>query len=615
MELFMKRTISIFIIVSAVFLSAFAQYSPSSPYLQNPALAIGYTDSCATFWLQTWDNQLGGFFTNIDKYGNVITGWGTNKNMLTQSRNVYAMARAYMLTGDTTYIGFAKKALNWMYAYTWDTANGGWFQEIDINGNPMNPFGDKTAFYQHYGLLGISAYYEATHDTTAWKWLMKGYQHLENFYWDNRSAYLGYYDITNYNGQNARYKSFNATVDAITTHLLYLYLMTKEESYKNRLLEIGEEIKTRFISSMPQQAIGFVEEFDSDWGWNNNAAMTIMGHVLKAGWCLARINQLFPDTSYVNAAEYLINDVWQKGYDHVYGGPYKDFNRVTGQMLLWGLQDSAKAWWQMEQAIVAGLMMYDITHEDWYMQMADETISFFMNYFVDHQYGEVYADRTRRGGFAWNEAKGNSSKAGYHSTETGYYTYLYGNLFYTHQPVILHYNFDPLPFNREILLTPIAINDSHLVISEVKLAGQTYANYNPTTRVLQLPSGIGGHFEITYQPVITRIASDQIEVAGEFTLYQNYPNPFNPTTKISWQLPVSSWQTLKVFNVLGNEVATLVNEYKPAGRYEVEFSASGGQESGNWNLASGIYFYQLKVYPPNGGAGSFVETKKMILLR
>jgi len=85
-----------------------------------------------------------------------------------------------------------------------------------------------------------------------------------------------------------------------------------------------------------------------------------------------------------------------------------------------------------------------------------------------------------------------------------------------------------------------------------------------------------------------------------FSLEQNYPNPFNPTTKISWQSPVGSHQTLKVYDVLGNEVATLVDEYKAAGRYEVEFDASG--------LASGIYFYRIQ-------AGSFVETKKMILLK
>ena len=60
---------------------------------------------------------------------------------------------------------------------------------------------------------------------------------------------------------------------------------------------------------------------------------------------------------------------------------------------------------------------------------------------------------------------------------------------------------------------------------------------------------------------------------SDFTLYQNYPNPFNPSTKISWQSPVSSWQTIKVYDVLGNEVAALVDEYKPAGNYDVEFDA------------------------------------------
>ena len=105
-----------------------------------------------------------------------------------------------------------------------------------------------------------------------------------------------------------------------------------------------------------------------------------------------------------------------------------------------------------------------------------------------------------------------------------------------------------------------------------------------------------------------------------FYLYQNYPNPFNPSTKISWQSPVGSHQVLKVFDVLGNEVATLVDEYKPAGSYEVEFNAishSGGVR----NLSSGVYFYQLrvggsKINSPQGQAGQgIVQTKKMILMK
>ena len=85
-----------------------------------------------------------------------------------------------------------------------------------------------------------------------------------------------------------------------------------------------------------------------------------------------------------------------------------------------------------------------------------------------------------------------------------------------------------------------------------------------------------------------------------FELFQNYPNPFNPITKIRWQSPVSAYQTLKVYDVLGNEVATLIDEYRNAGNYEIQFDAS--------QFASGVYYYQLL-------AGDFVDTKKMILLK
>ncbi len=97
-----------------------------------------------------------------------------------------------------------------------------------------------------------------------------------------------------------------------------------------------------------------------------------------------------------------------------------------------------------------------------------------------------------------------------------------------------------------------------------------------------------------------------------FKLYQNYPNPFNPSTKISWQSTVGSFQSLKIYDLLGNEVATLVDEYKPAGKYEIEFSV--GQDSSP-DLASGIYFYQLQAVPTGRQAGYFVTTKSMILIK
>jgi hypothetical protein len=99
-------------------------------------------------------------------------------------------------------------------------------------------------------------------------------------------------------------------------------------------------------------------------------------------------------------------------------------------------------------------------------------------------------------------------------------------------------------------------------------------------------------------------------VPDNFAINQNYPNPFNPGTKISWQSPVSGWQTLKVYDILGNEVATLVNEFREAGFYEVEFSANGGSASGRnaYSLTSGVYIYKIN-------SGDFSETKKMLLTK
>lgn len=99
--------------------------------------------------------------------------------------------------------------------------------------------------------------------------------------------------------------------------------------------------------------------------------------------------------------------------------------------------------------------------------------------------------------------------------------------------------------------------------------------------------------------IVTEVEDENYSL-NNFYLEQNYPNPFNPTTIISWQSPVGSWQTLKVYDILGNEVARLVDEFKPAGKYEITFDAS--------EFSSGIYYYKLQ-------SAGFTKTRKMILMR
>lgn len=126
---------------------------------------------------------------------------------------------------------------------------------------------------------------------------------------------------------------------------------------------------------------------------------------------------------------------------------------------------------------------------------------------------------------------------------------------------------------------------------------------HPATR--ELVAGTYGRsmYKIDLNSIPTFVESNE-EVVNSFNLEQNYPNPFNPSTKIHYTISnageLSKLVTIKVFDILGNEIATLVNEEKSAGNYEVEFNANG--------LTSGVYFYQLQM-------AQFSQTKKMVLLR
>ncbi|TAL72262.1 MAG: T9SS type A sorting domain-containing protein, partial [Bacteroidetes bacterium] len=106
--------------------------------------------------------------------------------------------------------------------------------------------------------------------------------------------------------------------------------------------------------------------------------------------------------------------------------------------------------------------------------------------------------------------------------------------------------------------------------------------------------------DVVLQPIgITEVRENGAEVEN-FELGQNYPNPFNPSTTISYTIPENSYVTMKIYNILGNEVATIINENQTAGSYKLKFTAS--------NLSSGVYFYKIQ-------AGSFSDMKKFVLLK
>ena len=135
--------------------------------------------------------------------------------------------------------------------------------------------------------------------------------------------------------------------------------------------------------------------------------------------------------------------------------------------------------------------------------------------------------------------------------------------------------------------------------SEFRASSKSYF-YRGSSLLVKFAASSDSNYVVTLNGVGPLTGDRESVLATDFALHQNYPNPFNPSTRIRWMNATTSRQTLTVFDVLGNEVAVLVDEVKPAGEHEVEFVAHG--------LTGGVYFYKLQ-------SGDHISVKKMVLLK
>jgi hypothetical protein len=169
-------------------------------------------------------------------------------------------------------------------------------------------------------------------------------------------------------------------------------------------------------------------------------------------------------------------------------------------------------------------------------------------------------------------------------TATGWY-----QIYYYPMGGDQRYHLPSGPFN-------LAIGDTQEVVIAFLIKKGT-DNLNSITELRNYAAQIQHWYDNDF---VTDVNENNILLPIEFSLSQNYPNPFNPGTTINYQLPLTSKVTLKIYDILGSEVAKLVNQEQSAGTYNIDFNAS--------HLSSGVYFYQLKT-------GNYLQTKKMILLK
>jgi hypothetical protein len=158
-------------------------------------------------------------------------------------------------------------------------------------------------------------------------------------------------------------------------------------------------------------------------------------------------------------------------------------------------------------------------------------------------------------------------------------------------------------FGRQELIPLLEVGNAELTVTGGMVDGLIFEG-TVTIRVIGLIEVAGFWY---YAPLTDIEGNLSLIVPDTYSLEQNSPNPFNPSTKIRYSVPQHSNVVIKVFDILGNEIETLVNEVKTVGTYELTWYAE--------NLPSGIYLYRIQALPTGRQTGSFVETKKMILLK
>lgn len=469
----------------------------TSPYIENPELMKDFIKESANFWTNAIDSKNGGFHTFVERDGTPVTG--KHKSFVVQSRHGYGFSRAFMVSGDKSYLEYGRHALDFLYQNGWDTTYGGWFFAADENGRTSRKGMDsgKWTYAQHYNTLGIAAMYEAARNSEDYQWLMKSTESLNKNLWDN--TYPGYYSAADFDWSNPRGKGFTPTVDGVTTNALFTYLITGEPEHRNRLIDLGENMYEHLVVAMDNPVVkrGFPEAFHTDWKLNTKSTTSSTGHQLKTSWCLARLHLIEPDMRYKQGAQKLILDAWYNGlYDHFYMGPFTGYNWKTGNMNAF-----SKNYWMLEQAVTAGLINFHIAKDSQkkrvFIDMARETLMFYMEYLVDHEYGETFSDLNYFGDVT-NDRKSDMHKSGYHNIETAFMVYVYGNLFYKRKPVSLFYYFPPKENSRTVKLTPLACDEEKLEITDVRIENEPYDNINGTSREITLPGGVGGVFKVTF---------------------------------------------------------------------------------------------------------------------
>jgi mannose/cellobiose epimerase-like protein (N-acyl-D-glucosamine 2-epimerase family) len=433
----------------------------------------------------------------------------------TISRLVYGLASAYLLTGEDRFLEGAEKGTAYlrehMRFYDSDENIVYWYHGIDVHGRRedkvfASEFGDDLdaipAYEQIYALAGPIQTYRVTGDPRILHDAELTIDLFDRFFLDTeKGGYFSHLDPITLDprspalGANQAKKNWNSVGDHAPAYLINLVLATGSERY-TAMLESTFDTITRYFQNYDESP--FVQEkFHEDWShdrshmWQQNRG--VVGHNLKIAWNLMRMYGMRQKPEYESFARRIGEVMPPIGSDQQRGGWYDVMERdlAPGQELHRFAFHDRKAWWQQEQGILAYLILHGVLGGDAYHRLAQESISFYNAFFLDHDDGAIYFNVLASGVpylVGTERFKGSHSMSMYHSGELCYLAAVYTNLLITKQPLDLH--FKPLPdgFADGVLrVAPDILPAGSVDIAAVWVDGEPYHDFDAAGLTVTLP--------------------------------------------------------------------------------------------------------------------------------
>jgi len=461
-----------------------------SPYLNGEFWREQGLTRIIPFWQShVRDTINGAFYMSLSQEGDPIPPWDKYPAMI--SRQVFGFTAAYLLSGDEQYLETARQGADYLLKYAWDPKYGGWFNRLDLHGNPLDT--TKNVAYQLYTNVGLALYNFATGDESVLKRVRESIGIQKKYAYDPKNG--GYFvalfrNLSVSDSSKAKHSHFGYS----SSLLINMMMITRDEEIRR----FAEELTQISIEKMTDPAFGwfygYPGRFTSDWKLEptvvNGKEVISAGAQLTACLSLLRLYEITGREMYRKRGVDLAERLYA-AWDSTHGGWY-DLIEVNPPHTP---QDtSSVSWWIQSYGLFLQLHLYHITGEKRYLDLYSKMASFWNRNFIDPKYGGVFQTVSQMG-VPLSTNKAVVWKASYHEMENALLNYLYLNLYVNQQPVKLFFHLrDITPRSKHFVSI---VEDPSIQIIAVKINGKPWSAFDAAERSITLPGGKDLKIEVT----------------------------------------------------------------------------------------------------------------------